>query len=153
MVYSFSFHVPGKPRGAARPRFMRNGHTYIPDEDRRYRAFVQSMARKAIAGTQYTGKDALSFAVDILVCCKVPVSWTKAKKAAALRQEISPGKPDADNVAKIVLDSLNDIAWVDDSKVSILTVRKEFSTTYEGVRVVVEADPTDGEKTGRRRGE
>lgn len=100
MSFEFGFQVPGKARGAARPRFMRNGHTYIPDEDRRYRAFVQSMARKAIAGTQYTGKDALSFAVDILVCCKVPVSWTKAKKAAALRQEISPGKPDADNVSQ-----------------------------------------------------
>lgn len=88
MTDSFTFTVPGKARGAARPRFMRNGHTYIPDEDRRYRAFVQSMARKAIAGTQYTGKDALSFAVDILVCCKVPVSWTKAKKAAAKGRDL-----------------------------------------------------------------
>ena len=74
---------------------------------------------------------------------KIPSSWTKAKKAAALRGEISPSKPDCDNVAKIILDSLNRLAWEDDSKVSILTVRKEFSTTYEGVRVVVEADPTD----------
>ena len=80
-------------------------------------------------------------------CCKVPVSWTKAKKAAALRQEISPGKPDADNVAKIVLDSLNDIAWVDDSKVSILTVRKQYSDAYEGIRVWVEAEPTDRRDT------
>lgn len=46
-------------------------------------------------------------------------------------------------VAKIVLDSLNDIAWVDDSKVSILTVRKQYSDAYEGIRVWVEAEPTD----------
>ena len=52
-------------------------------------------------------------------------------------------EPDADNVAKIVLDSLNGIAWVDDSKVSILTVRKQYSDAYEGIRVWVEAEPTD----------
>jgi len=76
---------------------MRNGHIYIPDEDRRYRSFVQSMARKAIAGTQYTGKDALSFAVDILVCCKVPVSWTKAKKAAARGRDLPRNAASAPN--------------------------------------------------------
>ena len=97
MSFEFGFQVPGKARGAARPRFMRNGHIYIPDEDRRYRSFVQSMARKAIAGTQYTGKDALSFAVDILVCCKVPVSWTKAKKAAARGRDLPRNAASAPN--------------------------------------------------------
>lgn len=50
-------------------------------------------------------------------------------------------------VAKIVLDSLNGIAWVDDSKVSILTVRKQYSDAYEGIRVWVEAEPTDRRDT------
>ena len=59
------------------------------------------------------------------------------------RQRKQRRKPDADNVAKIVLDSLNGIAWVDDSKVSILTVRKQYSDAYEGIRVWVEAEPTD----------
>ncbi len=147
MVYSFSFHVPGKPRGAARPRFTRQGHAYTLREDQIYRALVTAKARKAIRSTRYSGESAQNFRVDIGVFFKIPSSWTKAKKAAALRQEISPGKPDADNVAKIVLDSLNGIAWVDDSKVSILTVRKQYSDAYEGIRVWVEAEPTDRRDT------
>jgi Holliday junction resolvase RusA-like endonuclease len=143
MVYSFSFHVPGKPRGAARPRFTRQGHAYTLREDQIYRALVAAKARKAIRSTRYSGESAQNFRVDIGVFFKIPSSWAKAKKAAALRGEISPSKPDCDNVAKIVLDSLNGIAWVDDSKVSILTVRKQYSDAYEGIRVWVEAEPTD----------
>ena len=33
-------------------------------------------------------------------------------------------KPDADNIAKIVLDALNGVAWLDDAQVTSLTVVK-----------------------------
>ena len=33
-------------------------------------------------------------------------------------------KPDADNVAKSVLDALNGVAWLDDAQVTHLSVRK-----------------------------
>ena len=36
-------------------------------------------------------------------------------------------KLDCDNLAKIILDSLNDIAYKDDAQVSRLTVRKLYS--------------------------
>ena len=35
---------------------------------------------------------------------EIPKSWTKARKAAAAADIIYPGKPDIDNIAKIVSD-------------------------------------------------
>ena len=54
--------------------------------------------------------------------------------------DITPGKPDVDNIAKIVMDSLNKLAYLDDKQVSHLTIRKQFCNeqyTEEGVSVVV----------------
>ena len=43
MTDSFTFTVPGKPRGAARPRFSR-GHAYMPPKDIEYRTWVKGPA-------------------------------------------------------------------------------------------------------------
>ena len=37
-------------------------------------------------------------------------------------------KPDCDNIAKIVLDALNQIAYKDDSQVIELSVRKQYAS-------------------------
>ena len=44
----------------------------------------------------------------------------------AHNQLISPAKPDADNIAKIILDSLNKIVFLDDVQVVSLFVIKKF---------------------------
>jgi Holliday junction resolvase RusA-like endonuclease len=48
-------------------------------------------------------------------------------------------KPDADNLAKSTLDSLNSICWVDDSQVASLTVEKWYAAGNEqpGVEVTI----------------
>jgi len=57
---------------------------------------------------------------------QIPKSWTKAKKAAAEADEIYPGKPDIDNIAKIVLDSFNGVVFEDDAQVYDLKVFKRY---------------------------
>ena len=52
-------------------------------------------------------------------------------------------KPDLDNVAKIVLDSLNGIAYSDDSQIVKLNVEKHYS---ENPRVEVTLYEVDVEK-------
>jgi Holliday junction resolvase RusA-like endonuclease len=37
-------------------------------------------------------------------------------------------KPDADNIAKIILDALNEVAWDDDAQVVQLSVCKRYDT-------------------------
>ena len=56
----------------------------------------------------------------------IPKSTSK-RKAAALIGKWHTKKPDADNVAKAVLDALNGYAYPDDSAVSKLSVEKVYS--------------------------
>lgn len=45
-----------------------------------------------------------------------------------LNNEIYPTiKPDTDNIAKSILDSLNGIAYLDDKQVTDLRIRKQYS--------------------------
>lgn len=54
-----------------------------------------------------------------------PKSWPKYRKQSALTmREWHTQKPDADNLAKGVMDALNGVAWVDDGQVCGLGVTK-----------------------------
>jgi Holliday junction resolvase RusA-like endonuclease len=57
---------------------------------------------------------------------EIPKSWTKTKKAAAAAYEILPGKPDIDNIAKIVMDSFSGVVFEDDAQVYDLKVVKTY---------------------------
>ena len=46
-------------------------------------------------------------------------------------------KPDSDNIAKIICDSLNGIAYKDDSQVAYLEIEKYYAEE-EGVEVIIE---------------
>lgn len=59
---------------------------------------------------------------------EIPKSVSKKKKQQMLENEISPIiKPDTDNIAKSILDSLNGIAYLDDKQVIRLTVEKWYA--------------------------
>ena len=47
-------------------------------------------------------------------------------------------RPDADNVAKAILDALNGHAYNDDSAIALLTVRKYQTTGASHVEVTIE---------------
>ena len=66
---------------------------------------------------------------------EIPKSWTKAKKLQAEQREIYPGKPDIDNVAKIVLDALNGVVFEDDAQVHALRVFKAYGDPCLSVEV------------------
>jgi Holliday junction resolvase RusA-like endonuclease len=65
--------------------------------------------------------------VHIVARMEIPKSWPKKKQALAESNEISPGKPDLDNIAKTVLDALNGVCYEDDAQVVILSVTKCYS--------------------------
>jgi Holliday junction resolvase RusA-like endonuclease len=65
-----------------------------------------------------------------------PPKSTSKRKTAAMINQLHDRKPDADNVAKIVLDGLSGIAFVDDNQVAILKVVK-FWTATPGVEVTI----------------
>lgn len=141
---SLLFRVNGIPQGKARPRFTKGGRAYTPAKTRRYEADVREAALKAAAiqGFVKHGKDT-PLEACVTAWFPVPASWPKKKRAAALSGALYPtGKPDADNIAKAVLDAVNGIAFHDDKQIVSLTVRKRYTfRDDDSPRVVVHIAP------------
>lgn len=65
----------------------------------------------------------------------IPKSFSKKKQREAIACTLLPTvKPDSDNIAKIILDSLNGLAFLDDKQVTELYVYKAYD---DNPRVVV----------------
>lgn len=65
---------------------------------------------------------------NILAYFEPPKSISKKKRAEMLEGKIWPAKkPDSDNIAKVVLDALNGIAYHDDTQIIKLTITKAYS--------------------------
>ena len=64
---------------------------------------------------------------NILAYFEPPKSISKKKRAEMLEGKIWPAKkPDSDNIAKVVLDALNGIAYHDDTQIIKLSVTKAY---------------------------
>ena len=80
--------------------------------------------------------------VTILARYPIPKSATKAKRAGMISGALLPTKkPDLDNVAKIVCDALNGVAYKDDAQVVELRVHKRFSENPQ-IQVIVKQEGT-----------
>lgn len=121
------FLIPGEPKGKARPRVnTTTRRAYTPEDTKQYERTVQYSYLNAYPAGQRFHIGPCN--VTITACFPVPVSWPRWKKYKALSGEIAPEKkPDADNIAKAVLDALNGIAYKDDSQVVKLTVDKRYA--------------------------
>lgn len=121
------FEVEGKPTGKGRPRFKRMGNfvqTYTPEKTADYEKLVR--LRFQNAGGVITDKPVK---IEIVAFFAPPKSVRKKQKQEMLANLILPTKkPDCDNIAKIVLDALNQIAYEDDSQVIELSVRKQYAS-------------------------
>lgn len=123
--------IHGPLQGKGRPRFA-NGHAYTPEATKRYEGMIQG-AYLLAHGERLDGPVAL----DVTACQALPKRAGKAARMAAESGSIKPlGKPDIDNIVKIVMDALNGYAYQDDTQVVQLDARKEYAA--DGVsRLVV----------------
>lgn len=126
--------VEGKIKGKARPRFnTKTGRAFTPGDTITYENWIkccyQEQDGKFIDGP---------VSARIEVYYKIPKSYTK-KRVQAIRDgvEMPLKKPDSDNIAKIVLDSLNKIAF-DDAQVVELTVIKRWTEEQERIEFELE---------------
>ena len=125
---NYNFVVMGRPKGKGRPRFARRGNfvtTYTPKETEEYEEKIRLAFRE-----KYRNAKPLSgnISIKIMACFGVPKGTSK-KKTAELLDTPYPKKPDADNISKIVLDSLNTVAFEDDNAVVRLEVTKFYAAT------------------------
>lgn len=115
----------GVPQGKGRPRFARSGSfAYTPSNTRKFEADLKYQAQEAMAG-----RPPVEGPLDCLVVALFPIPkrFSKKMKAAALAGQIRPtGRPDWDNIAKM-LDAFKEVVWRDDTQVVDGRIRKLYS--------------------------
>lgn len=122
------FTVPGEPKGKARPRVFTNkagkSQAVTPQDTVSYESLVRWVFTNTMEARKLQGE----IEAKIVAMYPIPKSMTKKNRQLIDEGKLHPTKkPDADNVAKIILDSLNKIAFDDDSQVIRLIVEKHFS--------------------------
>ena len=127
--------VEGTIRGKQRPRFnTKTGRAFTPNQTINYENWIKQcyieQSNKLLQG---------SIRARIEIYYSVPKSYSKRKIEAIKDGTDYPmKKPDCDNVVKIVLDSLNKIAYDDDKQVVELTVLKRW--TFDNERIEFEME-------------
>lgn len=118
------FTIDGEVVSKARPRFnSKTHHTYTPEKTVKWENWCR---------LEYQNQSDVFFGdspliVTITSYFKIPKSFSKKKVIDALDGVITPTKkPDCDNIAKSILDSLNGIAYDDDKNVIQLAVVKKY---------------------------
>lgn len=131
-----NFIIQGKVQAKQRPKFNRfSGKAYTPQQTVNYENWV-----KICFLEKYKNKELMEkpLKVTINAFFEIPKSISKKKRQQILENEILPiVKPDTDNIAKSILDSLNGIAYKDDKQVVKLEVNK-FYNDIPFVSVIIE---------------
>lgn len=130
--------IPGTPISQGRPRaYSLNGkaRVYSPQKNRTYKEVVQIFAMQSMRNRKAT---AMPLHVTISFFLEIPKSWTKEKRLAATVGKILPtSRPDIDNYIKAIFDSLNGIAFADDSQIVSMHAVKLYTPNKAYVDVEI----------------
>jgi Holliday junction resolvase RusA-like endonuclease len=108
------FTVEGEPMVKARPRMTKTGHTYTPKTT----VEAEKRVREAFEATGHEGFAGGPIGVELAF-----YQGTRARK-------------DVDNLVKLVLDSLNGIAYEDDVHVNVVLARRVYVTKDQARSVI-----------------
>ena len=125
MSDSIRFSIPGLPMGKGQSRLSKGGFEFTPENNLVYENRVKNVCIEKCEQRQanYTGQ----VAVDITAFYPFSSSYPK-KKQEQIRHGARPTKkPDLDNIAKIILDALNHVAWQDDKQVVCMILTKNYA--------------------------
>ncbi len=135
------FTILGEPEGKGRPRFRKQGQyvkTYTPEATVSYENLIKTEYRRQC--NDYRFDDSVQLDVRIIAYYEIPKSKSKKVKKMMEEHQLRPlKKPDADNVIKVVLDSLNKIAYHDDTQVVDLQIRRFYSYDPKVIVTIQEA--------------
>ncbi|MBD5504619.1 MAG: RusA family crossover junction endodeoxyribonuclease [Lachnospiraceae bacterium] len=139
------FTVLGEPKGKGRPRFIpQTGRAMTPKDTANYETLVRMEYMVQCKGFKFPDDAMLD--MRIMAYYSIPKSQTKKKKELMKRQLLRPiKKPDMDNVVKIIADSLNQVAYRDDTQIVDCQCRKFYSENPR-VEVIIKEAKTDDSK-------
>ena len=122
-----NFTVYGEPKGKGRPRFnTKTGHAMTPKDTVNYETLVHMEYMSQCGNVKFP--DGAMLDMRIKAYYSIPKSKSKKMKVLMLDGTIRPTKkPDMDNVVKIIADSLNQVAYRDDTQIVDCQCRKFYS--------------------------
>lgn len=124
------FTVPGPPQGKARARTFYNSRigkmqSMTPDKTVLYENLIK-VAYNSVSTHIWDDKQPLEMTISAYF--EIPRSSSKKSRQLMLENIVRPTKkPDIDNIAKVVCDALNGLAYRDDTQVVSLRLNKFFS--------------------------
>lgn len=121
-----SFTVAGEPVAKGRPRVTKS-HTYTPQKTVNFENLVKYEYIRQCNGLKFSN-DA-QIALDVVAYRSIPKNTSQKKRKLMGAGVVLPlTRPDWDNIGKIISDSLNGLAYKDDSQVVDARVRKIYSS-------------------------
>ena len=137
-----SFDVPGEPQGKGRPRFSTAGgyaRTYTPQQTATYENLVKTVYSLKHGQAHFGDDEQLCLRIDAYFA--IPKSASRKRAAQMISGEIRPTKkPDADNILKIIADSLNGVAYKDDKQIVSARVERWYTADMPKVAVRIRCE-------------
>lgn len=129
------FFIPGEVGAKQRPRVnYKSKNMYTPQKTLNYESLVawhyQNLANKVFW-------DNNPLEIEILSLFAIPKSYTKKRVAECMQGKKSPSQKDVDNIAKIICDGLNGVAYTDDRHIMSLSSIKMYTDESEKVGVYI----------------
>ena len=126
-VIEFTVCGPAVPK--QRPR-MGGRRAYTPKKTKEYECRVRQSFSDAYKGDIPVYKEGVPVRAVIEVIQVIPQSWSKKKREAALSGVVAPTtrNGDLDNIAKSILDALNECVYHDDCQVTTLIISKRYGS-------------------------
>lgn len=129
------FKIPGPPQGKARARTGK-GFGYTPEKTVLYENLIK---QEFLANCKQRWFNKEPLEVMITAFYPIPKSTTKKDRTLIAEGKLFPTKkPDADNIAKVVCDALNGIAYADDTQIIRLVVNKRYTQMEPNVIVYID---------------
>ena len=136
-MIKYEFEIPETITGKARPRMnTRTGRAYTPTKTKNYEYLTRFYFI-----TKYPKYEPIKGRVKITIVAyfEITKSTSKKQEAEMLQDNISPTKkPDWDNIGKIICDSLNKFAYLDDAQVTYCTIIKKYAATQKAIVTIEE---------------
>lgn len=138
-MISLHIHIPAVPVAQPRQRHAVMGgsvRSYMPSSHpiAAFKASVRLAASQAYSGPPMDGP--LMVSLTFVFPRPKGMVWKRREMPRAYKVV----RPDADNLAKSVLDSLNGLLWFDDSQVVDLRVRKYVAAGDEAAHVEMDVE-------------
>ena len=128
MTFMVHFEIEITPVAKGRPRYAKRGNfvqTYTPTKTREYEDLIREYAAQAMGSSEPLETPIW---VNLMFAMPIPKSTPKKLLEGYLNGSIHhTKKPDVDNLAKAILDAMNNVVYLDDSQIVRLTMSKKYS--------------------------